>query len=146
VDVVNDTMATGSMTVGDLVGAAVVRVAPWVTVREVARVLTNDDIGAVVVGDESTVIGVISERDITHAVAAGRDVDQLSADDIAHTNLIWCDVTATVAEVASEMMERWVRHVLVEDDGALGGIVSARDLLGVYASAEESFESPEGYE
>jgi CBS domain-containing protein len=139
-------MATGSMTVADLLGAAVVRVAPSATVRDVARVLTNDDIGAVVVGDESTVIGVISERDITRAVAGGLDVDHVSADDIAHTSLIWCDVTATVAEVASEMMERWVRHVLVEDDGALAGIVSARDLLGVYASAEEPFESREGYE
>jgi len=54
--------------------------------------------------------------------------------DVAHTNLIWCDLEATVAEVASEMMERYVRHVLVEEDGELIGIVSARDLLGVHAS------------
>ena len=29
------------------------------------------------------------------------------------------------------MMDRYIRHVLVEHDGALLGIVSARDLLGV---------------
>jgi CBS domain-containing protein len=38
------------------------------------------------------------------------------------------------------MMEQYVRHVLVEDSGRLIGIVSARDLLGVYAAADLDFE------
>jgi CBS domain-containing protein len=45
-------------------------------------------------------------------------------------------VEADVADVAEEMMERYVRHVLLERDGELAGIVSARDLLGAYASVE----------
>jgi CBS domain-containing protein len=32
------------------------------------------------------------------------------------------------------MMEHYIRHMLVERDGALAGVVSARDLLGVYTS------------
>jgi hypothetical protein len=40
------------------------------------------------------------------------------------------------------MMDHYIRHVLVERDGALAGIVSARDLLGVYsASADLDFDS-----
>jgi CBS domain-containing protein len=34
------------------------------------------------------------------------------------------------------MMESYVRHVLLEDEGRLVGIVSARDLLGTYAVAD----------
>ena len=49
---------------------------------------------------------------------------------------MWCDINADVANVAEEMMECYVRHVLVEDDGHLVGIVSARHLLGAYASGE----------
>ena len=37
-------------------------------------------------------------------------------------------------DVANEMFDRYVRHVLVANDDGLAGIVSARDLLGVYAS------------
>jgi CBS domain-containing protein len=48
--------------------------------------------------------------------------------------LVWCDAEATVEEVAVQMMEHYIRHVLVERDGALVGIVSARDLLGVYSA------------
>ena len=60
--------------------------------------------------------------------------------DIAHTRLVWCDAESTVAEVAEEMMEHYVRHVLVEDEGLVIGIVSARDLLGAYASVECLYE------
>ena len=49
---------------------------------------------------------------------------------------MWCDGEAPVAEVAEQMMEHYVRHVLVEEDGRLVGVVSARDLLGAYAGAD----------
>jgi CBS domain-containing protein len=135
-EVVTDTLDVGSMAVTALLGSDVIRVEPDATIAAVAKVLTDADIGAVVVGTTDTVIGIISERDVTRAVAAGRDVAAEPASAIAHTELIWCAVDATVAEVAEEMMEKWVRHVLVEDGGRLVGIVSARDLLGAYVSSE----------
>ena len=35
------------------------------------------------------------------------------------------------------MMVHYVRHIFLEDDGRLTGIVSARDLLGAYAISSE---------
>ena len=128
------------MAVSVLLGSDVIRVEPDATITDVAKVLAKDDIGAVVVGRGDSVMGIISERDVTRTVASERDMTAVRAADIAHKELIWCDTTATVAEVAEEMMEKWVRHVLVEEGGRLVGIVSARDLLGVYASADVSFD------
>ena len=65
-----------------------------------------------------------------------------TAADIAHTRLFWCDASTTVAEVATQMMAQYVRHILVEDNGRLAGIVSARDLLGVYAIGENFSAGP----
>jgi len=98
--------------------------------------MTDADVGLLVVGRGDDVDGVVSERDIVRAIAAGHDPNTTTAMEVAHTDLAWCDPTATVAEVATEMMERYVRHVLVEDGGRLVGIVSARDLLGAYAAVE----------
>ena len=139
-EVVTNTMNAGSMAVSALIEASVIRVAPDASVYDIAKVLTKDDIGVVVVGDGTDVMGVVSEPDITRAVAAQQELDLVRAADIAHTELIWCDATATVSEVAEEMMEKWVRHVLVESDGRLVGVVSARDLLGVYASGDADFD------
>ena len=122
----------GSVPIAEVTEEEVIRVSPDARLSEVVEALVGANIGAVVVGDKAKVIGIISERDVMHALSAGGDFDAMSAMDVAHTNLIWCDVTATVAEVAAEMMRQYVRHVLVEQDGHLVGIVSARDLLGVY--------------
>jgi len=51
--------------------------------------------------------------------------------------VVSCPVDATVTEVARLMIEEYVRHVLVEDDGELVGVVSARDLLSAYAAASD---------
>jgi len=131
---------TGSLPIAEVTEEAVIRVSPDARLDEVVEVLVGANIGAVVVGDKAKVMGIISERDVVHALGAGGDLHAMSAMDVAHTNLIWCDVTATVAEVAAEMMEKYVRHILVEQDGHLVGIVSARDLLGVYAAADVDIE------
>jgi hypothetical protein len=41
------------------------------------------------------------------------------------------------------MMEEYVRHVLVEENGLLLGIVSARDLLGAYVTGTSTSSAPE---
>ena len=127
----------GELPVSELIEECVVRAPPEATLTDVACLLVSANIGVVVLGAEDKVIGIVSERDIARAVAEGRNPATTQALDVASTSLIWCDANATVAEIAAEMMDRYVRHLLVEVDGQLVGIVSARDLLGAYGAAEE---------
>ncbi len=99
------------------------------------------DIGAVVVGDGERPAALVSERDVVRVVAAGKDPATVPATAIASTKLVWCDAEATVDQVATRMMDRYIRHVLVERDGVLAGIVSARDLLGVYSAYSAEAEA-----
>lgn len=124
--------------VGMLTGAEVVCVGPEATMQEAAETMSESGIGALVVGSTSEVQGVLSERDVIRAVAERRDLTTLSAGEVASTKLVWADAAAPVDEVAMEMVERWVRHVLVEENGDLVGIVSARDLLGIYAAEADT--------
>ena len=70
-------------------------------------------------------------------VAAGRDRPRCARREVASTGLVWCEAGDTVDAAAIRMTDRQIRHLLVESDGALVGIVSARDLLGVYATDAE---------
>ena len=109
-----------------------VRVAADATVADVAMAMADVDVGAVVLGDDQRPAALVSERDVVRVVAARKNPAAVPAIDVASTKLVWCDADATVDQVAARMMDRYIRHVLVERDGALAGIVSARDLLGVY--------------
>jgi CBS domain-containing protein len=133
-------MSLGLTSVSILIAAPVAKVALDATILEVADAMTAASVGALVVSDGDGAAGIVSERDIVGALAKRRDPATTRARDVASTTLVWCDAEATVAEVAEEMMECYVRHVLVEDDGRLVGIVSARDLLGAYASADMGVE------
>ena len=119
------------MTIANLTGDDVVCVAPEDSLVDVALKLVGADIGAVVVGTTDDVRGICSERDLVRAIADRLDLATTPVSRIATTELVWADATASVDEVAEQMMEHWVRHVLVEQDAMLVGMVSARDVLGV---------------
>jgi CBS domain-containing protein len=112
----------------------VATIGPDASLLDAVRVLVADEVGLLVVGTPERVRGVLSERDVVRAIAAGRDPAATAVTDIAPSGLVWCEPTATVAEVATLMMTEYVRHVLVGSDDRLIGVVSARDLLGAYAS------------
>lgn len=116
--------------VGTFAASSLVRVAADATIYEVAEAIADNDVGAVIVGIDSA-DGIVSERDLVRALAAHHDPTGLVAADIASTHLVYCDARASVEDAAERMMELYVRHLLIEVDGSLVGIVSARDLLGV---------------
>lgn len=131
--------AIASLPVSSLVGDEIITVTADTTIDAVARMLEDAGIGIVAVGQPSSIDGVVSERDIVRLVAQGGDPKTVTAGEIMTKELVWCRDSSSVPEVANEMFDRYVRHVLVTSDEGLIGIVSARDILGVYASEDTDY-------
>jgi CBS domain-containing protein len=125
-----------TMPVSALAADEVAYVAGDADLWQVAEALVDADVGALTIGAGVDVRAVVSERDIVRALAERRDPATTTATDIGRTDLVCCDANSTIADVAEEMMEHYVRHVLIADRGRVVGIVSARDLLGAYAAAD----------
>jgi CBS domain-containing protein len=128
-----DTPSYQASEVGVFAAEKLVRVAADATVNAVAEALDNNDVGAVIVGLDK-IEGIVSERDLVRAVAAHRDTSVLTAGDVASKEIVYCDARATIDDAAELMLERYVRHLLVEDGKKVVGIVSARDLLGAFVT------------
>lgn len=133
----------GAMPVSTLVSDRVVWVAPDASLVEVARTLSAEEVGAAVVRNETAAepSGILSDRDVVRAVASGRNPREITSSEMAHSEIAWADASATVAEVAKEMMDQYVRHVLIENAGRLEGVVSVRDLLGAYTALDPGVEA-----
>jgi CBS domain-containing protein len=110
-----------------------IRIGPDATLHQIAQRLAAEGVGALVVVHGDRVLGVISERDVIRAVAAGKDLDSITAADLDARDVVTCTPDTTVRAAAALMMEHYVRHLLVEDRNGPVGMVSARDLLGAYA-------------
>ena len=123
----------GRQSVVGFVSDAITSVEPDASLRQVAEVLRDADVSLAVVAAGATLHGVVSERDIVNAVARGTDLDTTQVEAIETESLKWATETSTVDDVAEEMLENYLRHVLVgSDDGELIGVVSMRDLLTAY--------------
>jgi signal-transduction protein with cAMP-binding, CBS, and nucleotidyltransferase domain len=110
-----------------------VSVAERLTLRSLAAVLGAADIGAVLVRRDDGKTAIVSERDITRALADDADPDTIWSADVMSEDLIEADVRDSVLKVAFLMLEKDVRHVVVHEDGEIIGLVTARDVLRVLA-------------
>ena len=116
------------MRVGDIMTSDVKTVSPTDTFADAARVLSSNRISSVVVKDGEKVAGIITERDVVHAVAEGVDPAKATVADRMTKDLATVDRRTDVADAAQMMAERRIRHLPVVDRGSLAGIISIRDL------------------
>jgi CBS domain-containing protein len=112
-------------------GHDVVSVQPTANVAEISRLLSARRIGAVLVRDGAApLLGVVSERDIIHVLAANgaRALEMTAAQIMTHAPK--CATPETTINEAMEMMtEGRFRHLPVLDHGELVGIVSIGDVV-----------------
>ena len=107
----------------------VVSLPPDSTVSDAARVMVRGGFGSVVIVQGRMLLGILTERDVLRAAAEEDDlraarVDQWMTED-PDTALPDLDTE----EAASLMLSRGYRHLPVEVDGELLGMVSLRDVL-----------------
>ncbi|MDE2335417.1 MAG: CBS domain-containing protein [Rhodospirillales bacterium] len=112
-------------------GHDVASVPPTEKIASVAEELSRRRIGAVVVLDAADqLLGIVSERDIVHAIAAnGARALEMTAGQLMTRTLRTATPETTVLEAMTLMTEGRFRHLPVLSHGGLVGIVSIGDVV-----------------
>ncbi len=119
--------------VSDAMSNIVLTVGPDHTLRDAATKMAERGVGsAVVVDPDGYGPGLIAERDIVRAVAAGRDLDtEPVRNHMARDTVV--AVPSWPLEHAAEMMLRGrCRHLVVVDGNEVVGVVSIRDIVAAW--------------
>ncbi|GAA4997554.1 hypothetical protein GCM10023317_27930 [Actinopolymorpha pittospori] len=98
------------------------------SLRVAAATLADAEVGALVVLSGTTPLGIISERDVVHALAAGGDPDEVWAADVIGVTTVWAAPTDTIRRVAELMRDADIRHLPLRIQDRVVGIVSVRDV------------------
>jgi CBS domain-containing protein len=108
----------------------VATIEPEASVRKAADWLRVRNIGALVVTSGNAVLGVISEREIVHALSRyGETVASMPVKEIMRYGVITVSPDESVSRVMHLMTRHRVRHMPVLRDGKLAGIISIGDVV-----------------
>jgi CBS domain-containing protein len=116
--------------VRDLVKRPPVVAPPESSVVEIARLLSREGVGSIVITADGQPVGIVTDRDLRRKVVAeGRDAHTTPVSAIMSAPLVTLPPAAFAFEALLEMTRRRIRHIVVVDDGRAVGVVSSRDLL-----------------
>lgn len=108
----------------------VVTVSPDASVRDLIALLSEHNIGAVVVSaDGSAVDGIVSERDVVRKLNGGDSVLDNTVSAIMTSSVQSVTPGASLDETRRLMTDNRFRHVPVVEDGRLCGIISIGDVV-----------------
>lgn len=116
------------MTIREVMTASVVVASPEATVREVAELMRERNVGSVVLVDGGQPVGMLTDRDLAVGVVAeGRDPGDRAADH-ASRPVVTVGPGAALEEAADLMVGHGIRRLPVLDGDRLTGIVTLDDL------------------
>ncbi|MDQ8029045.1 MAG: CBS domain-containing protein [Brevundimonas sp.] len=111
-------------------GSVVHTIPPGLSLAEACVELERLRVGALMVCQESRVVGVLSERDVVRAVARhGQAGLARPVSDFMTADVVFAGAAESVAVLMERMTDRRIRHLPVLIEGRLAGVVSIGDVV-----------------
>ena len=97
--------------------------------REAARIMSEKKIGSIAVKEGGKITGLVTERDLVASVVASGGDGSAPIRRSMRDGIPRVSADATEGEAADLMRDNLTRHLLVEDEGKVIGVVSMRDVI-----------------
>ncbi|GGV43973.1 histidine kinase [Streptomyces longisporoflavus] len=129
------------MLVRDAMSTMVLTIGPAHTLRQAARLMSTRRVGAAVVLDADTALGILTERDVLISLGLGQNPDTETAGTHTTTEVVFATPSWTLEEAADAMSHGGFRHLIVLEDNEPAGIVSVRDIIRCWAPGRSGVPS-----
>jgi len=111
-------------------------VSPDTPISVIATKMRQLDIGAIPIGENDRLIGMVTDRDIAvKAIPDGKDISKLTARDVMSQGVIWCRDSDDVKEAAQIMGRKQIRRLPVID--------SNKRMIGMLSLGDVSHATPQ---
>jgi CBS domain-containing protein len=112
---------------------------PQDSVYEALKILSDHDVGALMVMDQGKLVGILSERDYTRKIAlAGKASKETQVSDIMTAKVLTVAASTRAEDCMALMSQKKIRHLPVMDGDKVLGMISIRDLLDEIITDQEA--------
>ncbi|MDO9262927.1 MAG: CBS domain-containing protein [Desulfosalsimonadaceae bacterium] len=128
-------------------GSEVYAIPPHATVYETLQMLADKNVGALLVMQDDSVVGIISERDYARKVVLkGKFSKDVPVSEIMSSHILRIDPDQDIETCMELMSDKRVRHLPVFENGRVVGIISIGDIVkAIIEHKEETIAQLENY-
>ena len=128
-------------------GSSVLSVLPEARVFDALKLMAEKNVGALLVMNGDTLLGILSERDYARKVILlGKSSHEIAARDIMSDKPVTVTPAQTVDDCMALMTGRRIRHLPVVDKGRVIGVLSIGDLVkAVIEDQQQTIQQLESY-
>jgi len=121
----------------------VITISPKDSIAQAAKLMSSNRVGCLVVIQDKTPIGIITERDIlTKVVGLDLKPSKVLVGEVMSSPPVTVNPDTSVSEAARLMRKHDIRRLPVVNEGKLVGIVTASDLASVIPDMAEYSDFP----
>ena len=126
-----------TMTIADVMTKSVISVDATLTVNEAAKMMEDAKVGAVIVMENNTPVGIVTDRDFAIKVVAHAYNITTPVKQIMSSPLFSINSDESVRTAADLMHDRGIRKLPVIDNEKIVGIITATDIVNLLAVCVE---------
>ncbi|HAP66977.1 MAG TPA: CBS domain-containing protein [Nitrospinae bacterium] len=128
------------MTLKEVMKKDIVTITPNMSVREAAKKMKDEKIGCLLVTENDSLRGILTDRDIVCTVVAnGKDPNYTMVKDIMNGDVVYTSPDTDIFEAFKIMAGHKIRRLPLKFDGRLEGIVSISDLAPILKREMDDF-------
>ena len=122
-----------SILVKDIMTTALISVNPTTTTFQIAKMMDQGGIGAIIVKDNDDPVGIITDRDFAIKIAANNLPSDTPVEKTMSSPLITINHSEPISAAAEMMSSKKIRKLAVSENGKIIGIITSTDLVNQLA-------------
>jgi len=120
---------SSSILVKDIMAKTLISVNPTTTALQIAKMMEQGGIGAVLVKENENLIGIVTDRDFATKIAANNLPFDTPVQKIMSSPLITINHDQPISAAAEMMSSKKIRKLAVSDNGKIVGLITSTDLV-----------------
>jgi len=120
---------SSSILVKDIMAKTLISVNPATTALQIAKMMEQGGIGAVLVKENENLVGIITDRDFATKIAANNLPFDTPVEKIMSSPLIIINHNEPISAAAEMMTSKKIRKLAVSENGAIVGLITSTDLV-----------------